>query len=160
MILFLGAKWASPSRMSICILMVSGLARRCIGGDSLVRLVPGCATSRGHWRGSLPELWRGGSSGDTIRNSRRPRGLFGHLRGPKLVRMDEVYRHQPGVQVVDAMSVSVPRAETVTPTEPVDGTPLIPPLQEGDRLMRDEFAAGVTMRCRISRKPIWIRGRH
>ena len=37
------------------------------------------------------------------------------------------------------MSVSVPRAETVTPTEPVDGTPLIPPLQEGDRLTRDEF---------------------
>ena len=53
--------------------------------------------------------------------------------------MDDVYRHQPGVQEVDAMSVSVPRAETVTPTEPVDGTPLIPPLQEGDRLTRDEF---------------------
>ena len=41
-----------------------GLARRCIGGDSLVRLVPGCATSCGHWRGSLPQLWRGSPAND------------------------------------------------------------------------------------------------
>ena len=37
------------------------------------------------------------------------------------------------------MSVSVPRAGTVTPIEPVEGAPSIPPLQDGDRLTRDEF---------------------
>ena len=53
--------------------------------------------------------------------------------------MDDVYRHKRGVLEVDPMSVSVPRAGTVTPIEPVDRAPSIPPLQEGDRLTRDEF---------------------
>ncbi len=37
------------------------------------------------------------------------------------------------------MSVSIPRAEPVTPAEPIHGTDCIPPLKEGDRLTRDEF---------------------
>ena len=41
-----------------------GFARHCIGGDGLVRLVSSCATSRGHRRGSLPELWRRSPAND------------------------------------------------------------------------------------------------
>ena len=37
------------------------------------------------------------------------------------------------------MSALVPRAGTVTRIEPVDRAPSIPPLQDGDRLTRDEF---------------------
>src|SRR5262245_20097588 len=37
------------------------------------------------------------------------------------------------------MSVSVPRTGPVTPAGPIDGPRLIPPLEEGDRLTRDEF---------------------
>ena len=37
------------------------------------------------------------------------------------------------------MSVSIPRTDPITPAEPLDGTPLIPPLEEGDHLTRDEF---------------------
>src|SRR5437762_1823862 len=45
----------------------------------------------------------------------------------------------PGAQELDAMSVSVRRAEPITPAEPLDGTNTIPPLKVGDRLTRDEF---------------------
>jgi Uma2 family endonuclease len=44
-----------------------------------------------------------------------------------------------GAQEADAMSVSVPRTEPVTPGEPIDVSAVIPPLEEGDRLSRDEF---------------------
>jgi Uma2 family endonuclease len=37
------------------------------------------------------------------------------------------------------MSVSVPRAEPITPAEPLEGTGSVPPLKEGDRLTREEF---------------------
>ena len=50
------------------------------------------------------------------------------------------------------MSVSVTRAEPITHAEPLVGTDMIPPLNEGDHLTREEFS-GATMRCRISRKP-------
>jgi Uma2 family endonuclease len=53
--------------------------------------------------------------------------------------MAEVHRQESGVQEADAMSVSVPRAEPIAPAEPIEGTPVIPLLKDGDHLTREEF---------------------
>jgi hypothetical protein len=53
--------------------------------------------------------------------------------------MVDVHRPQPGVQEVAGMSISVPRAEPITPAESGDRDGAIPPLESGDRLTRDEF---------------------
>jgi Uma2 family endonuclease len=42
-------------------------------------------------------------------------------------------------QEADAMSVSTPRARPITPAESIDRDGAIPPLENGDRLTRDEF---------------------
>jgi Uma2 family endonuclease len=53
--------------------------------------------------------------------------------------MDEVYCRQSSALEAAVMSVSVSRTEPITPAGPIDGTPSVPPLKEGDRLTRDEF---------------------
>jgi hypothetical protein len=53
--------------------------------------------------------------------------------------MVHVHRPQPGVQEFAGMSISVPRAEPITPAESCDRDGAIPPLESGDRLTRDEF---------------------
>ena len=44
-----------------------GFAPGRIGGHDFVRLIPGCAASRGSGRRSLPELWRGSPANDLAR---------------------------------------------------------------------------------------------
>src|SRR5579859_6335361 len=48
-------------------------------------------------------------------------------------------RGLPGAQELDAMSVTTPQAQPVTPAEPIDRNGAIPPLESGDRLTADEF---------------------
>ena len=41
------------------------------------------------------------------------------------------------------MSVSVPRAKSLPPSEPIDGNGPIPPLRDGDHLTSNEFMRSV-----------------
>ena len=49
-----------------------GFAPGRIGGHDLVRLIPGCAASRGSGRRSLPGLWRGSPTNDLASRPTRP----------------------------------------------------------------------------------------
>ena len=66
-------KSAAPSRMGILHTGGLGFAPGRIGGHELVRLIPGCAASRGSGRRSLPELWRGSPTNDLASRPTRTR---------------------------------------------------------------------------------------
>src|SRR5690348_8433323 len=44
-----------------------------------------------------------------------------------------------GIREFQLMSISIPRAEPSRPAQPVDRDGVMPPLENGDRLTRDEF---------------------
>jgi hypothetical protein len=54
-------------------------------------------------------------------------------------RMRHYLPQKAGAQEADAMSASTSRAKPIPPAETTDGKGVIPPLQESDRLTRDEF---------------------